>query len=152
VFHQLRSHAFETWNGQLNGLFDCTDRVPTRGLAATRRFVVGAVLVYRLVLLHRLALGADLRVGPHGGSLGGPSHNVEVSIGLAHDPTPLRQARPGGAPLRQARPGGAAARHGIQRESAVTCASAHVTRLGPHVVGGPGITRLQGSRLGRKDS
>ena len=63
VFHQLRSHAVENWNGQFKSIFDCTDRVPTRGLVATRRFVLGAVLVYQLVLLHRLALGADLRVG-----------------------------------------------------------------------------------------
>ena len=37
--------------------------MPTRGLVATRRFVLGAVFVYQLVLLHRLALGADLRTG-----------------------------------------------------------------------------------------
>ena len=63
IFHQLRSHTIETWNGQFKAIFDYGDRVPTRGLVATRRFVLGAVLVYQLVLLHRLALGADLRVG-----------------------------------------------------------------------------------------
>jgi len=63
VFHHLRSHAIENWNGQFKGLFDCADRVPTRGLIATRRFLLGAVLVSQLVLLHRLALGAALRVG-----------------------------------------------------------------------------------------
>jgi hypothetical protein len=63
VFHQLRSHAIENFNGQFKGIFDSGDRVPTRGLVATRRFLLGAVLVYQLVLLHRLALGADLRVG-----------------------------------------------------------------------------------------
>jgi hypothetical protein len=30
---------------------------------ATRRFALGAVLVYQLTLLHRAAAGADLRVG-----------------------------------------------------------------------------------------
>jgi len=63
VFHRLRSRSIETWNGQFKGIFDCSDRVPTRGRVATRRFLLGAVLVYQLVLLHRLALGADLRAG-----------------------------------------------------------------------------------------
>jgi hypothetical protein len=63
VFHRLRSQAIETWNGQFKAIFACGDRVPTRGLVATRRFVLGAVLVYQLVLLHRRALGADLRAG-----------------------------------------------------------------------------------------
>ena len=63
VFHRLRSQAIETWNGQFTAIFECGDRVPTRGLVATRRFVLGAVLVYQLVLLHRRALGADLRAG-----------------------------------------------------------------------------------------
>ena len=63
VFHQLRSRAIENWNGQFKAIFDVGDRVPTRGLVATRRFVLGAVLVYQLVLFHRAALGADLRAG-----------------------------------------------------------------------------------------
>src|SRR5918993_2428160 len=63
VFHRLRTQAIETWNGQFKAIFDCTDRVPTRGLVSTRRFVLGAVFVYQLLLLHRLALGADLREG-----------------------------------------------------------------------------------------
>jgi len=63
VFHRLRSRAVENWNGQFKAIFECGDRVPTRGLVATRRFVLGAVLVYQLLLLHRLARGADLRVG-----------------------------------------------------------------------------------------
>jgi hypothetical protein len=61
--HRLRTQAIETWNGQFKAIFDCGDRVPTRGLVATRRYVLGAVLVYQLVLLHRHGLGADLRVG-----------------------------------------------------------------------------------------
>jgi hypothetical protein len=53
----------ETWSGQFKGIFDCTDRVPTRGLLATRRFVLGAVLVYYLALLHPHTLAAELRGG-----------------------------------------------------------------------------------------
>jgi hypothetical protein len=63
VFHQLRSHALETFNSQFEATFGCLGQVPTRGLVATQRFVLGAVLVYQLTLLHRHAVGADLRVG-----------------------------------------------------------------------------------------
>ena len=37
--------------------------VPTRGLLATRRFTLGAVLVYQLTAWHRFEAGDDLRVG-----------------------------------------------------------------------------------------
>jgi len=63
VFHELRSRAIENFNGQFKGLFDCLRPVPTRGLVATSRYVLGAVLVYQLSLLHRHAAGQDLRVG-----------------------------------------------------------------------------------------
>ena len=38
-------------------------QVPPRGLVATRRFALGAILVYQLTLLQRYHDGADLRVG-----------------------------------------------------------------------------------------
>ena len=63
VFHQLRSHAIENFNGQFKAIFDTQGQVPTRGLLATRRYVLGAVLVYQLTLLYRFQLGADLRLG-----------------------------------------------------------------------------------------
>lgn len=63
LFHQLRSHAIENFNGQFKAIFDTQGQVPTRGLRATRRYVLGAVLVYQLTLLYRYQLGADLRVG-----------------------------------------------------------------------------------------
>jgi hypothetical protein len=66
VFHRLRSRAIENCNGHLKDLFGCGDRVPTRGLVRTRRFLLGAVLVYQLVLLHRHQRGLPLdalRVG-----------------------------------------------------------------------------------------
>jgi hypothetical protein len=37
--------------------------VPTRGKVATARWVLGAVLVYQLTLLHRHHLGLALRTG-----------------------------------------------------------------------------------------
>lgn len=63
IFHQLRSHAIENFNEQFKGIFDYHGQVPTRGLLATRRYVLGAVLVYQLALLQRFELGVDLRVG-----------------------------------------------------------------------------------------
>jgi DDE family transposase len=63
VFHRLRSLANENFNAQFKGIFDCQGQVPTRGRVATRRYVLGAVFVYQLVLLQRFETGADLRVG-----------------------------------------------------------------------------------------
>src|SRR5215218_6416508 len=63
VFHQLRSHAIENFNEQFKALFDAHGQVPTRGLVATRRWLLGAVFLYQLVLLYRHQLGADLRLG-----------------------------------------------------------------------------------------
>ena len=63
VFHQLRSHAIENFNGQFKAIFDTRGAVPTRGLVATRRYLLGAVFVYQLTLLYRFQQGADLRVG-----------------------------------------------------------------------------------------
>ncbi len=63
IFHQLRSHTNENFNAQFKSIFDCQGQVPTRGLIATRRYVLGAVFVYQLVLLHRFQTNADLRVG-----------------------------------------------------------------------------------------
>ena len=63
LLHQLRTAAVESFNGQFKAIFDVGGAVPTRGRAATGRFVLGAVLVYQLALLHRFEAGADLRVG-----------------------------------------------------------------------------------------
>lgn len=63
LFHQLRSHAIENFNGQFKGIFDCARPVPTKGLIPTQRYVLGAVLVYQLALLHQSQTGGDLRRG-----------------------------------------------------------------------------------------
>jgi hypothetical protein len=63
VFHQLRSHAIENFNGQFKGIFDCLGQVPTRGLRNTQRHILGAVFVYQLTLLYRFETGGDLRLG-----------------------------------------------------------------------------------------
>jgi hypothetical protein len=63
MFHKLRSTANENFNEQFKGMFDGHGQVPTKGLNATRRFALGAILVYQLTLWYRFEHGLDLRVG-----------------------------------------------------------------------------------------
>ena len=63
VFHQVRSVAIENFNEHFKAIFGAHAQVPTRGLQPTRRFALGAVLVYQLTLLHRFEHDQDLRVG-----------------------------------------------------------------------------------------
>jgi hypothetical protein len=49
VFHQLRSTAIESVIASFKATFDAHDPLPTRGLAATQRFALSAVLVYQLL-------------------------------------------------------------------------------------------------------
>ncbi len=63
IFHELRSRAIENFNGQFKSIFDGHAQVPTKGLVATTRFALGAILVYQLALLHRYEHERDLRVG-----------------------------------------------------------------------------------------
>jgi hypothetical protein len=63
IFHKLRSLAIENFNEQFKGIFDVHGPVPTKGLANTQRFVLGAIFVYQLALLYRFEHGLDLRVG-----------------------------------------------------------------------------------------
>jgi Transposase DDE domain len=63
LFHRLRSHAIENFNEQFKAIFDGHGQVPTKGLVATQRFALGAVLVYQLTLLYRHQQHLDLRTG-----------------------------------------------------------------------------------------
>lgn len=63
VFHKLRSTAIENFNGQFKAIFDVQGAVPTKGLTNTRRFALGAVVVYQLTLWHRHEHHLDLRIG-----------------------------------------------------------------------------------------
>ena len=63
VLHKLRSSAIENLNEQLKGIFNAHAQVPTKGLINTRRFALGAILVYQLALWYRFEHGLDLRVG-----------------------------------------------------------------------------------------
>src|SRR5215211_5919468 len=63
VFHELRSRAIENFNGQFKSIFGGNAQVPTKGLANTARFALGAVFVYQLALLYQHEHSRDLRVG-----------------------------------------------------------------------------------------
>ena len=63
TFHKLRSVAMENFNEHFKGIFDGHGQVPTKGLLATQRFALGAVLVYQLALLYRLEQGQELCIG-----------------------------------------------------------------------------------------
>jgi hypothetical protein len=63
IFHQLRSHSIENFNEHFKGIFDGHGSVPTKGLAATRLWALGCILVYQLALFYRHQAGLDLRLG-----------------------------------------------------------------------------------------
>ena len=63
VFHELRSRAIENFNEQFKGIFDGHASVPTKGLANTSRWALGAIFVYQLALLYRHEHKQPLRVG-----------------------------------------------------------------------------------------
>jgi 7-keto-8-aminopelargonate synthetase-like enzyme len=63
LLHELRSRAIEHLTEQVKGIFDAHGQVPTKGLVNTRRFALGAVFVYQLLLWYRPEHGLDLRVG-----------------------------------------------------------------------------------------
>lgn len=63
VLHKLRSLALENLNEHLKSIFDGHGQVPTKGLAASKRFALGAVFVYQLALLYRHEQGLPLNEG-----------------------------------------------------------------------------------------
>jgi hypothetical protein len=63
LLHKLRSLANENFNEHFKAIFNGHDRVPTKGLLATQRYGLGAVLVYQLVLWYRHEQGQSLRSG-----------------------------------------------------------------------------------------
>jgi hypothetical protein len=63
IFHRLRSTSIENFNGQFKAIFDLRGQVPTKGETNTRRYILGAVLVYQLSLWYRAENNMDLRVG-----------------------------------------------------------------------------------------
>jgi len=63
VFHKLRSIAIENFNEHFKGIFDAHGQVPTKGLVNTRRFALGAILVYQLALWYHFEAGLGLNLG-----------------------------------------------------------------------------------------
>ena len=63
IMHKIRSITIENFNEQFKAIFDVHGPVPTKGLVATRRFALSAVLVYQLAVLYCFLQNADLRVG-----------------------------------------------------------------------------------------
>jgi len=63
VLHKIRSIAIENFNEHFKVIFDVHGTVPTKGLVATRRFVLSAIFVYQLAILYCCFQDLDLRVG-----------------------------------------------------------------------------------------
>ncbi len=63
ILHKTRSIAIENFNEHFKAIFDIHGPVPTKGLLATRRFVLSAVFVYQLAILYSSLQNLDLRIG-----------------------------------------------------------------------------------------
>jgi len=63
ILHKTRSIAIENFNEHFKAIFDVHGAVPTKGLTATCRFVLGAVFVYQLAILYCYLNNLDLRAG-----------------------------------------------------------------------------------------
>lgn len=65
IFHQLRSKTIEPLNQLFKSVFDWHEQVPVKGLRRTMLIVLGAVLLYQLVLLYQhendLPLGRGIK-------------------------------------------------------------------------------------------
>jgi hypothetical protein len=61
ILHQLRHQAIEPFNGLFKNVFEWGGQVPVKGWPRTRLIVLGAVLVYQLILLYQFQ--HDLPVG-----------------------------------------------------------------------------------------
>jgi hypothetical protein len=62
-FHHLRSQAIEPFNGLFKNIFEWQRQVPVRGLRRTQLMVLGAVLLYQLVLLYQFNNHQPLGLG-----------------------------------------------------------------------------------------
>ena len=63
IFHMLRHQAIEPFNGLFKNVFEWGGQVPVRGLKRTQLIVLGAVLLYQLVLLYQFEQGKRLGQG-----------------------------------------------------------------------------------------
>jgi hypothetical protein len=63
VFHKLRSITIENFNEQFKAIFSAHDQVQTKGEVNTKRWALGAILVYQIALLYRFEHNQPLRQG-----------------------------------------------------------------------------------------
>lgn len=63
IFHLLRHQAIEPFNGLFKNVFEWGGQVPVQGLKRTQLIVLGAVLLYQLVLLYQFDQGKPLAQG-----------------------------------------------------------------------------------------
>jgi hypothetical protein len=63
IFHLSRHQAIEPFNGLFKNVFEWGGQVPVKGLKRTQLIVLGAVLVYQLVLLYQFEHGRPLAQG-----------------------------------------------------------------------------------------
>jgi len=63
IFHLLRHQAIEPFNGLFKNVFEWGGQVPVKGLGRTQLIVLGAVLLYQLLLLHQFDQGKPLAQG-----------------------------------------------------------------------------------------
>lgn len=63
IFHKLRSQTIEPFNGLFKNVFEWGGQVPVKGLRRTQLLVLGAVLLYQLVLLYQFQHAKPLGVG-----------------------------------------------------------------------------------------
>ena len=63
LFHQLRSKAIEPFNGLFKNVFDWGGQIPVKGLSRTQLIVLGAILVYQIVLLYQFERNLPLGRG-----------------------------------------------------------------------------------------
>jgi hypothetical protein len=63
IFHKLRHQAIEPFNGLFKNVFEWRGQVPVKGLRRTQLIVLGALLLYQLVLLHQFEHGKPLGQG-----------------------------------------------------------------------------------------
>jgi hypothetical protein len=65
LFHRLRSQSIEPFNNLFKNVFEWGGQVPVKGLRRVQLFVLGAVLLYQLILLyqfeHNLPLGKHIK-------------------------------------------------------------------------------------------
>lgn len=63
IFHKLRSQAIEPLNNLIKNIFEWHEQVPVKGLVRTQLIVLGAILVYQIVLLYQFEQNLPLGCG-----------------------------------------------------------------------------------------